>query len=64
LDCGGPPPLFFRRERDFSPLFKVAKCGLDSGTHPVTNCDPFTEPPTPGFDIAIGDIKMTGCLSS
>jgi hypothetical protein len=35
------PPLFFRRERDFSPLFKVAKCGLDSGSHPVTTCDWF-----------------------
>src|ERR1039457_7080774 len=32
-----------------SPLFKVAKCDLDSSSHPVTNCDWFTESPRTCF---------------
>jgi hypothetical protein len=44
-----PRLLFNPSGTRFSPLFKVAKCDLDSGSHPVTNCDWFTESPTTGF---------------
>jgi hypothetical protein len=48
LDCGAFTAAFLPAGTKFSPLFKVAKCDLDSGSHPVTNCDRFTESPTTG----------------
>jgi hypothetical protein len=44
-----PSAAFLPAGTGFSPLFKAAKCGLDSGSHPVTNCDRITESPTTGF---------------
>ena len=44
-----PYAAFLPAGMKFSPLFKVAKCNLDSGSHPVTNCDQFTESPTTGL---------------
>jgi hypothetical protein len=46
---------FSSSENEISPLFKVAKCGLDSGSHPVTNCDQFTE--SQRLVLAQGNLK-------